>query len=101
MIIVWGSIETTADNLEMVLSLSLEHVRRSRQEVGCISHDAHIHLEKPHCVVFYEQWQDMATLRDHFAVPESAQFVAAVTELATTVPEIRIFDARPITGGMS
>ncbi len=98
MIIVWGAIDTTAENLEQVLNLSLEHVRRSRQEPGCISHDAHIHLENRHRVVFCEQWNDLAAVQAHFAVPDSAAFVAAVSKLSVGAPEIRIFDASELSG---
>ena len=94
MIIVYGSVETTPDGMDEALELSLEHVRRSRSEPGCVRHDAHVHAENPNRIVFFEEWESMERLRDHFAVPDSREFVARVSRLAIAPPTIRIFDAR-------
>lgn len=96
MIIVWGSIETTAENLDRVLELSLEHVRRSRTEPGCLKHGVHIDAEHGTRLVFYEEWQDLPALQAHFQVPESQQFVAQVAGLATAPPELKYFESRPV-----
>jgi quinol monooxygenase YgiN len=93
MVIIWGSVETTADNLEAALELSLEHVGRSRTEPGCITHGAHIDAERPNRIVFYEEWQDVQAMETHFAQPASAAFVKALAALAATPPEMRIFEA--------
>jgi len=45
MIIVWGSIEARADKVEEAKQLSLDHVRRSRKEPGCISHSVQADVE--------------------------------------------------------
>lgn len=93
MIIVWGSIEARADSLEEATRLSLEHVHRSRDEPGCISHSVQVDVENPNRLVFFEEWEDQSALQAHFAVDESRDFVSKVSRLAVTPPEIRIFES--------
>ena len=96
MIIIRGSVETTDDNLQEVMALSLEHVRRSRAEAGCLRHDAHIDAEHPQRIVFYEEWQDMAAVQAHFAVPASRSFVESLAALASAPPDMQMFEATRI-----
>lgn len=95
MVIVWGSIETQEGHRDEALRLSLEHVRRSRAEPGCLRHDVHVDVENEGRLVFFEQWQDMDALRAHFAVPAAREFAARVAKLAARPPEMRIFEATP------
>ncbi|RBP51703.1 putative quinol monooxygenase [Arenicella xantha] len=96
MIIVWGAIEASEQNLAELLALSLAHVRRSRLEPGCIQHSVQIDAENPHRIVFYEEWQDTAALQTHFAVPASNDFVRQLRALCQTTPEMKIYRAEPV-----
>ena len=93
MIVVTGSVTAREDSLGEVRKLSLEHVRRSRGEPGCISHAVHIDCEDPLRLVFIEQWADRAVLLAHFAVPASRDFVRALQPLAAAASTIEIYDA--------
>ena len=93
MIVVTGSVTAREDSLGEVRKLSLEHVRRSRGEPGCISHAVHVDCEDPLRLVFIEQWADRAALLTHFAVPASRQFVRALQPLAAAATTIEIYDA--------
>jgi quinol monooxygenase YgiN len=93
MIVVTGSVTAKQDCFEEARRLSLEHVRRSRGEPGCISHAVHIDCENPLRLVFVEQWADRAALLTHFAVPDSRQFVRALQPLAAAATTIEIYDA--------
>jgi quinol monooxygenase YgiN len=93
MITVTGSVTAREDCLEEVRRLSLEHVHRSRQEPGCISHAVHADCENPLRLVFIEQWADRAALSAHFAVPASRDFVRALQPLAAASSTIEIYDA--------
>ena len=93
MIVVTGSVTARQDSLDEVLRLSLEHVRRSRQEPGCISHAVHVDCENPLRLVFFEQWADRAALLAHFAVPASRDFVGALQPLAAAATTIELYDA--------
>lgn len=95
MIIVIGTVRARPDQLEEVLRLSLEHVRRSRLEPGCLLHTVHQDVEDPNRVVFVEHWEDAAALAAHFRVPESGQLVTAVADLSATPPEMQIYEATP------
>ncbi len=94
MIIVWGSAEATPQDLGNALELSLEHVRRSREEPGCLRHSAQIDAENPNRIVFYEEWQDMASLQAHFEVPASADFVRLLSALTVEAPEMQVYEAK-------
>ncbi|MEM7612679.1 MAG: putative quinol monooxygenase [Pseudomonadota bacterium] len=97
MIIIWGSVNTTHENRDAALALSHEHVRRSREEPGCLSHGAYVDSEDPNRIVFFEQWQDMDAVQVHFKVPASGAFVAALGKLATAPPTLELYDATPLT----
>ena len=90
---VTGSVTAREDCLEEVRRLSLEHVHRSRQEPGFISHAVHADCENPLRLVFIEQWADRAALSAHFAVPASRDFVRALQPLAAASSTIEIYDA--------
>ena len=93
MIVVTGSVTTRPDSFDAVLTLSLEHVHRSRGEPGCISHAVHIDCENPLRLVFIEQWDDREALLAHFAVPASRDFVRALQPLAASASTIELYDA--------
>ena len=93
MIVVTGSVTARQDSLNEVRKLSLEHVRRSRGETGCISHAVHVDCENPLRLVFIEQWADRAALLAHFAVPASRDFVRALQPLAAAATTIELYDA--------
>ena len=93
MIVVTGSVMAREDSLDEVRRLSLEHVHRSRNEPGCISHAVHADCENPLRLVFIEQWTDRAALLAHFAVPASRDFVRALQSLAAAATTIELYDA--------
>src|ERR1700693_1869995 len=98
MIVVTGSVTTREDSFNEVRRLSLEHVHRSRQEPGCISHAVHVDCENPARLVFIEQWADRAALSAHFAVPASRDFVRALQPLASASTTLEIYEATRLEG---
>lgn len=96
MIIVSGVVHARPDSLDAVLAVSLEHVRRSRLEPGCILHSVHQDVEDPLRIVFLEHWTDRAALATHFGVPASGAFVAEVTALAARPPVMDIYVAENV-----
>ena len=80
-VVVTGSIQARPERIDELLALSLEHVRRSRTEPGCLSHAVHRDVEDPLRLVFVEEWADRAALLAHFAVPASRAFVKAAGRL--------------------
>ncbi len=63
MILVTGSILARKDTVDELLELSLEHVRRSRLEPGCLSHAVHRDAEEPLRLVFVETWDSREARR--------------------------------------
>ena len=98
MIIVTGSLVVKDGWLTEALALSIKHVRRSREENGCISHAVHQDAENPARLVFVEEWSDRAVLTAHFAVPASRAFAKAISELAVEAPKLSVFEAKRLSG---
>ncbi len=96
MLIVSGDVTARADSLEDMLAAALQHVRRSRLEPGCISHDVSIDAGNPLRLMFFERWQDEAALKTHFAVPASRAFWKLLQVLAAEPGAMQIHDAREI-----
>lgn len=96
MIIITGSAQIRAEHFEQALHLGIEHSARSRKEPGRLAHNCHIDAEDPLRIVFVEEWADMAAVKAHFAVPESGDFVAALSGMAERAPEMQIFSAEPL-----
>jgi quinol monooxygenase YgiN len=92
-LIVTGSITARPDSIDAVLARSLAHVHRSRLEPGCLLHSVQIDAEDRLRLVFIEQWADADALRAHFRVPASGAFVTEASGLASSPPEMTIYDA--------
>jgi quinol monooxygenase YgiN len=92
MIIVTGAVKSKPGALQEVLRLSLEHVRRSRLEPGCLLHSVHQDVEDANRVVFVEHWADRDALMTHFGVAESRAFAKALNALAIERPTLHTFD---------
>jgi quinol monooxygenase YgiN len=91
-VVVTGSIQARPERIDELLRLSLEHVRRSRAEPGCLSHAVHRDVEDPLRLVFVEEWADRAALLAHFAVPASRAFVKAAAACATAAPSMALYE---------
>jgi quinol monooxygenase YgiN len=95
-VIVTGSITAEEEHVAEVERLSLEHVRRSRAEPGCLLHSVHRDVEDPRRFVFLEHWADQESLRRHFEVPASGRFVEAASALASEPPSMEVYAAEPM-----
>lgn len=91
-VLVTGSIQARPEHVDELLALSLEHVRRSRAEPGCISHAVHRDVEDPLRLVFVEEWADRTALLAHFAVPASRAFVKAAAACAVAAPTMALYE---------
>ncbi len=96
MIIVTGSVKARPEAFAEMLRLSLEHVRRSRLEPGCLRHSVHQDVENPNRLVFLEHWADRDALAVHFRVPASIAFAKMAGDLAAEPPTLEIYDAEPV-----
>jgi quinol monooxygenase YgiN len=95
MIIVTGSV-TAREGAEVELRrLSTEHSARSREEPGCLRHDALTDPADPRHILFLEEWVDADALQAHFRVPSSVDFVRRARQLTDGEAEIHMYEARP------
>jgi quinol monooxygenase YgiN len=97
MIIIVGAITGAEATIDELIGLSLEHVRRSRLEPGCLSHEVARDVENPLRLVFTERWADMAAVKTHFAVPASGEFVRTAMAMGDAPPTLELFEASPMT----
>lgn len=93
MIIVTGDIEARADGFERLRAACLAHVRRSREEPGCVSHDVFVDAENPLRLFFFERWESRAALEAHFAAPDSREIVRVLRAEAVRVDGPNIYEA--------
>jgi quinol monooxygenase YgiN len=96
MILVLGEARVKPGMEAEALALSLEHVRRSRWEEGCISHDVSIHAEDSSKLVFIEYWADKPSLLAHFALAASKQFMQDLIPMLSNPPQLNIYEAEPV-----
>ena len=99
MVIVLGSAQIAPGKVAEALALSLDHVRRSRTEPGCLEHGVSVDAEAPNRLVFVERWSGMDTLKAHFVVPASRGFVKALGALSSAAPAMSLFEAQEISPG--
>jgi quinol monooxygenase YgiN len=92
MILVLGSVTVRDGMIDNAIKVSQEHVDRSRSEPGCVSHAVYRDCEDLNRLVFVEEWKDDASLRQHFKVPASRAFVAALTAVAIGAPSLKIYE---------
>lgn len=93
MLIVTGTVQARPEDAPEVFRLALEHVRRSRTEPGCLSHDVYVSGEDEYRFFFFERWADQAALDAHFAVPASRGFARRLGELSAQPPQMHIYAA--------
>ena len=96
MIVVLGSVVAREGSVDEVLSLSQQHVLRSRKEPGCLAHAVHKDTENPNRFVFVEQWSSEEALWEHFKDPASRAFAKELATLAAEPPGIAIYSASPV-----
>lgn len=95
MMVLTGDAVATPRTFDGVRKLNLEHVYRSRTELGCISHAAHIDYENPLRVVFVEQWADKQALLAHFQVLASRAFVKTLRGMLSKRSTTQAYDFTP------
>jgi quinol monooxygenase YgiN len=97
MIIITGSAQTRPETHDEMVALCVAHSQRSRAEAGCIAHNVHVDCEDGARLVFLEVWADGAAVKAHFAVPESGDFVKALTALAAAPPSMSLYKADEVS----
>ena len=85
-----GKVEQVTAVLETMLA-------PSRAEPGCISYRFFYSHEDSECIIFYEQWQDMAAIEFHFATEHFEALGGQLDGLLNGEPKIDIFEASAVS----
>lgn len=96
MILVTGTVTARPETIAEITRTALEHVHRSRQEPGCISHEVAIDPENALRLVFLERWESEAALAAHFALAESRAMFKTLQALAAESGSMKIYRAEAI-----
>lgn len=67
----------------------------SRAEAGCISYRYFVSSEDPDLIHFFEEWQDQASIEEHFATDHFRDLGVRIPNLIISGPDIRIYEAVP------
>lgn len=74
MLIVTGTFEVHADDLEKILPAARAMAAETRLEEGCITYAFFENIENPGHFRVYEEWRDQAALDAHFQSAHMAAF---------------------------
>lgn len=74
-----AQINARPEHLAFVKSELLKLVVPTRQEAGCIEYRLHQDLDDPALFLFFETWEDRASLEQHLASGHFKRYAEAVT----------------------
>ena len=86
---------------ERVRAVARPMIEASRAEAGCAGYDYAFDLLEPDLMRVRELWRDEQALRDHFATPHMAVFLAALRELRPATVTVKCYELgaeRPMPG---
>lgn len=88
MLIVTGTVEVSADHVDMAAEAAKVMVAETVKEPGCLTYEFSQVLGHATLFRVYEEWQDQTALEAHFATPHMAVFQAALAEVGVISSEI-------------
>jgi quinol monooxygenase YgiN len=68
----------------------------SQKEKGCVAYEVNRDLDEPSAYVFYEQWRNVAAIKEHLQADYTKAILAFVGEAAEGPPQIHIL--APLSG---
>lgn len=93
MILVTGTATVDPDHREQAIELAKTLAEHSRKEFGCVEYRITKDLEDENTFYFFELWDSLADLDDHFETEHTATFQAEIEplldgDLETTTYEV-------------
>jgi len=88
MIVVVGRVRTDADRRAELIRLGQQVAQASRAEDGCLGYRLYEDTETENDFVFIEEWESEEALREHFATPHIATFMAAFPATLSAAPDV-------------
>ena len=89
MIVVVGRVRADPEKRAQLIEIGQRVAVASREEAGCLNYALHQDTEDENAFVFVEEWQSEAALREHFATPHIAQFMAAIRQVIVAEPDVQ------------
>jgi quinol monooxygenase YgiN len=89
MIVVGGRVRADPEKRAELIEIGERVAVASRQESGCINYALHQDTEDENAFVFVEEWESETALREHFATPHIAQFMAAIPQVILAEPDVQ------------
>jgi len=80
---------------DRVRAIARPMIEASRAEPGCAGYDYAFDLIEPDLMRVRELWRDEQALRDHFATPHMATFLAALRALQPRNLTVRCYELGP------
>lgn len=91
MVTVVARIEAKKGKENEVKQALLALVPITQEESGCVQYDLHQAAENPCEFVFYENWQDQASIDRHLKAPHVQLVLSQVGGFLAKPPEIKMF----------
>jgi quinol monooxygenase YgiN len=89
MIVVVGRVRTDTDRRAELIRLGQQVAQASRAEAGCLGYRLYEDTEIENDFVFIEEWASEEALREHFATPHIASFMAAFPATLSAAPDAK------------
>ena len=95
MILVLATIESTEADIDAMRAAITTMEQASTAEAGCISYRFSQELSNPVKMLVVEQWESVAALKAHFAMPHMADFGAAMAANPPLSVDAKMYDLGP------
>jgi quinol monooxygenase YgiN len=89
MIVVVGRVRADPEKRGELIEIGQRVAVASRQEAGCINYALHQDSEDENAFVFVEEWESETALREHFATPHIARFMASIPQVIVAEPDVQ------------
>lgn len=92
MLIVTGTIEVAAADIERARAAALEMMQETRKEAGCHVYEFSHVIGTGGTFRVYEEWEDLPALQAHFEAPHMAVFRAALGDIGVLSRDVSRFE---------
>ncbi len=97
MIIVYGIIQSTSDDIAALTDVISTLEQATREEAGCIDYTFSVAISDPQCIRVSEKWESVEALKAHMVAPHMAEFQQAIAAHPPRSAEIKFFEAQEIS----
>ncbi len=96
MIVVNGTIKTSAEAIAATTAALSKMEQASQAEAGCHDYTFSIEVSDPHVIRLTERWASIEDLKKHFAEPHMAEFQAAMAAHPPSSVDVKFYEAQEI-----